>query len=156
MKDYGLNLLKSSLFELTANYRPVSDPDIKRATITCSKDVAMYVRDIYPVDISHREAMICLYLNRRNNVVCYTVVSIGGVSGTFADNKIIFQHLLLANASSVIIIHNHPSGNLQPSNADIQLTSRAVEIGKLLDAPVLDHVIITGEGHYSFADAGKL
>jgi DNA repair protein RadC len=83
-------------------------------------------------------------------------VSQGGVSGTVADAKIIFNAALEQLASGIILAHNHPSGNLQPSQADLSLTRRLVEAGKLLDIAILDHIIIAGKAYYSFADEGQL
>jgi DNA repair protein RadC len=78
------------------------------------------------------------------------------MAGTIADPKVIFSAALKACASSIILSHNHPSGNLKPSNADIQLTKKIVNAGNLLDIAVLDHVIVSAEGYYSFADEGLL
>jgi DNA repair protein RadC len=83
-------------------------------------------------------------------------VSSGGVAGTVADPKLIFGVALKANACSVILVHNHPSDNLKPSNADKMLTEKIKQGGKLLDISVLDHLIISPEGYYSFADEGLI
>ena len=80
----------------------------------------------------------------------------GGVSGTVADPKIIFKAALDKLASGVLLVHNHPSGNLKPSHQDIQLTKKLVESGRVLEIPVLDHVIFTDESYYSFADEGLI
>ena len=100
--------------------------------------------------------MIERLMNRANRALGIAQVSHGGISGTVADPKVIFQHALKANASSVILLHNHPSGNTQPSEADIHLTKKLVEGGKLLDIAVLDHLIVTIDGYYSFADEGLI
>ena len=98
-----------------------------------------------------------LFLNRSNKVLCIYELSTGGVSGTVADPKLVFAAALKANASNIILCHNHPSGNIKPSKADEQLTQKIKEAGKYLDLPVIDHLIITSEdGYYSFADEGLL
>lgn len=95
-----------------------------------------------------------LFLNRGNRVLGVFHVSTGGVTGTVADPKVIFAAALKANACSVIMAHNHPSGSLQPSKADEELTQKISGGGKLLDIKVLDHLIIHVDGYYSFADEG--
>jgi DNA repair protein RadC len=124
------------------------------AKITCSKDA---FEQLYPhlADLQHEEFFLLL-LNRSNTVVQTVKVSQGGVSGTVADAKIIFNAALEQLASGIILAHNHPSGNLQPSQADLSLTRRLVEAGKLLDIAILDHIIIAGKAYYSFADEGQL
>ena len=99
---------------------------------------------------------MCVYLNRANDTIGYSIIGLGGVSGTVADVKMVFQHGLLCNASGVILAHNHPSGNLKPSQADINLTKQMVQSGKILDMPILDHIIVTEKSHFSFADEGIL
>lgn len=95
-------------------------------------------------------------LNRANHVLGITQISQGGVSGTLADPKIIFATALKACASGIILAHNHPSGSCRPSDADITLTKKMVTIGKLLEIPVIDHIIICTEKYFSFLDEGIL
>jgi DNA repair protein RadC len=83
-------------------------------------------------------------------------VSSGGVTGTVADPKLIFVAALKANACAIVISHNHPSGNLKPSQQDEQLTQKINQAGKFLDIKLLDHIIVTSEGYYSFADEGLI
>lgn len=97
-----------------------------------------------------------IMLNRSNHVIKKRLISHGGVSGTVADPKVIFKSALEDLASGIILVHNHPSGNLKPSHADIQLTKKLFDSGKLLEIPVLDHIIFTDSGYYSFADEGNL
>ena len=97
-----------------------------------------------------------LFLNRGNKVLGIFDVSTGGVSGTVADPKIIFVAALKANCSSIVISHNHPSGNLKPSRQDEELTQKIKQAGQLLDIRLLDHVIVTSDAFYSFADEGLL
>ncbi|MCW3074595.1 MAG: repair protein [Flaviaesturariibacter sp.] len=97
-----------------------------------------------------------LFLNRANKVLCVFNVSSGGITGTVADPRLIFTAALRVNAVAVILSHNHPSGNLQPSRADEELTQKIKGAGALLDIKVLDHLILSSEGYYSFADEGLL
>ncbi|MDZ4786934.1 MAG: JAB domain-containing protein [bacterium] len=97
-----------------------------------------------------------ILLNRAHRVLGVFDLSTGGTSGTIAEPKLVFASSILRNASAIIIAHNHPSGNLKPSTADIDLTKKLKEAGKLLDIPVLDHLIVTSEGYFSFADEGMI
>ncbi|OGX82762.1 RadC family protein [Hymenobacter coccineus] len=125
-----------------------------RTTITCSRDIYNLVRPSL-MDLSHEEFWVIL-LNRANVVMRKVAVSQGGVAGTVADPKMIFKEALEQLASSIILVHNHPSGNRQPSAADLALTKKLRQAGDFLDLPVLDHLIYTDRGYYSFADEGVL
>lgn len=122
--------------------------------IKSSKDVFEEVIGVMS-DLPHEEFWV-LFLDRRNAVIKKSNVSKGGVSGTVADAKIIFKEAMQLLASAVILCHNHPSGNLKPSDADIQLTKKMKEIGNLVDVPVLDHLIITDKSYFSFGDEGLI
>lgn len=124
--------------------------------VTCSTDAYDYLIEVLKDKVYHVEHFIMLHLNRANRILGWSIVSVGGMAGTVADPKVIFQLALLRNSSSIIIAHNHPSGNKKPSAADIALTKKMVEAGKMLDMPVLDHVIITEDDYYSFADEGLI
>jgi len=106
--------------------------------------------------IELKEEFKILLLNRAHKVLGISIISAGGISGTVVDPKLIFVTALKANCSSVIFAHNHPSGNLQPSQADIQLTRKLVQSGKLLELQIIDHLIITTSGYFSFADQGLI
>ena len=95
-------------------------------------------------------------LNRANKVLGIYELSTGGISGTVADIRLIFAAALKSNASSIVLAHNHPSSNTKPSEADIQLTRKIKEAGKLLDIKVIDHIIVTNESYYSFSDEGVI
>lgn len=97
-----------------------------------------------------------MLLNRANRVMGIVSASSGGISGTVVDIKVIFGAAMKACASGIILSHNHPGGTLYPSDRDSKITERLVEAGKLLDIPVMDHIILTAEGYYSFADRGGL
>ncbi|WP_439487463.1 JAB domain-containing protein [Algoriphagus sp.] len=97
-----------------------------------------------------------MLLSRANRVLGIVTISSGGTAGTVVDVKLVYAAAIKANASSVILAHNHPSGNLLPSEQDKRLTQRIKQAGNILDIPVLDHVIMTADGYYSFADEGEL
>jgi len=126
--------------------------------ITSSKDsfnVAWSLWDLESIDIT--EDFNALFLDRANKVVGWAAISKGGCSATVVDTKIIFSHALLCNAHALIVFHNHPSGNTQPSTADIGITQKIVAAGKVLDISVLDHIILEPNGtYYSFADNGNI
>ncbi|MCU0468360.1 MAG: DNA repair protein RadC [Arcicella sp.] len=126
----------------------------ERTRITCSRD-AYEVLKPHLLDLPHEEFWILL-LNRANQVMKCERISSGGVSGTVADPKMIFKTALENLSSAIILSHNHPSGNLTPSEADKNLTKRLREAGTYLEIPVLDHVIFTDNGYLSFADEGLL
>jgi DNA repair protein RadC len=104
----------------------------------------------------HHEEFWLLLLNRANEVFAREQLSTGGASGTVVDLKLVFKAALDARAAAVIAVHNHPSGNLQPSVADVELTEKLRKAGHLLDIPLLDHLIVSERGYFSFADEGKL
>jgi DNA repair protein RadC len=106
-------------------------------------------------DLNHEEFWIVL-LNTANRVIGKHNLSKGGRAGTVVDVKILFEEVLSYKATSVILTHNHPSGNLSPSDQDRVLTKRISEAGKLLDIKVLDHLIFSHTDYYSFSDSGEL
>lgn len=129
-------------------------PIRKRVQIRTSRD-AYRVLAAQLVDLPHEEFwMLCL--NRANRVLQREQISTGGVAGTVVDAKVVFRRALEQRASSLILIHNHPSGNLYPSQADIDLTKKLRAAGQQIDIPIMDHLIIAEGGYYSFADEGKL
>ena len=127
---------------------------LKKKTIGSSQD-AFEVMQSTMADISYEEFWILL-LNRANQIIRKVNISEGGFSGTVADPKKIFKMALEHGASGIILCHNHPSGNLKPSDADLQLTRKLKEAGMHLDLPVLDHLIIGDEKYLSFADDALL
>jgi len=154
-KSSGPDLFTTNLQEIEILYRnKVRASD--RPKISSSMDAAEQLRLIWSPHLERIEEFMVLVLNRANRVLGWSRISSGGISGTVADPKVIFQVALKANASSIILAHNHPSGNAQPSESDIQLTRKMKEAGKHLDLPVLDHLILTSEGYYSFADEGLM
>jgi DNA repair protein RadC len=129
--------------------------DIKeRPAIKSSRD-AFNIIAASIADLSHEEFWILL-LNRSNEVIGKERISRGGVSGTVVDGKIIFKTAIQALATSIVLCHNHPSGNLKPSQADIDITRKLRKAGEAIDVAVLDHLIISERGYYSFADEDAL
>jgi DNA repair protein RadC len=126
----------------------------KVTKIESSKDIFQIMHPLLS-DLRHEEFWI-IYLNRANKVIRHEQLSSGGIAGTIVDNKIILKNAIDLMASAVVLCHNHPSGNLKPSQADIDITKKMVQAGKILDISVLDHVIIAGNSYYSFADEGTL
>jgi DNA repair protein RadC len=126
----------------------------KDVKITSSQD-AYEILYPYLSDLDHEQFYVIL-LKRNNSVIDTVRISQGGVTGTVVDAKIIFKTALEKLATSIVLAHNHPSGNLKPSTADIRLTDQLVQAGKLLDILVIDHVIVAGERYFSFADESML
>lgn len=126
----------------------------QRAQIKSSRDAYELMQPVIG-DLPHEE-FHALYLTRSNKVMHRERISVGGVAGTVADIKIILKKAVNLLASGCIVCHNHPSGSLRPSVADQKLTKKLKEAGALLDVQLLDHLIITDAGYYSFADEGQL
>ncbi|OKS85029.1 RadC family protein [Mucilaginibacter polytrichastri] len=132
-----------------------SDTETKVADVITGSNSAWQILRRHLVDLNHEEFWILL-LSRNNKVIGKELISKGGLSGTVADPKIIFHIALQHQASSIILAHNHPSGNLKPSQQDIDLTKKLYQAGKILEINVFDHLIITDDGFLSFADEGLL
>ena len=126
----------------------------ERPTIQSSKDSYSYIYAEI-ADLAHEEFFV-LYLNRANKVVAHRHISRGGISGTVADTKIILKHGIEILASAMIAVHNHPSGNIKPSQSDIELTRRLKDAARLIDIILIDHLIIGEKKYYSFADEGMI
>ena len=131
-----------------------SEEILQRIKINNSKEIAVYLKTILK-DFNY-EVFVALFLNRSHKIISYEIISKGGISGTVADPRIILKKALDAGASSLIICHNHPSGNLQPSQQDDLLTQKIKSAALYFDIKLLDHIIVSEEGYYSFADEGKL
>ncbi len=132
-----------------------SDTESKVADVITGSHSAWQLLRRHLVDLNHEEFWILL-LSRNNKVIGKELISKGGLSGTVADPKIIFNIALLHQASSIILAHNHPSGNLKPSQQDLDLTKKLRQAGKILEINVIDHLIITDDRFLSFADEGLL
>lgn len=123
-------------------------------SISKSRDIYKHVKDRFE-DLGHEEFYAVL-LNRSNKVQAIERISVGGISGTSVDGKVIFKKAIEQSASGVVLCHNHPSGNLNPSRADIELTKKLVNFGRMIEMPILDHLIITDKDYFSFADQSIL
>ena len=126
----------------------------QKEVITSSSDVANYLQ-VMLRDYQH-EVFAVIFLNRANKINHFQIISEGGITGTVADPRIILKKALEENAVSIILCHNHPSGNLKPSRADEELTQKIKEAARFFDIKVLDHLIVSEEGYFSFADQGIL
>lgn len=125
---------------------------LQRTAITQSGDAAEIAIPLMR-DLSH-EVFCVFYLNQSNKILRYEIISSGGLTGTVADIRIMLKNALLQNANKLIIAHNHPSGNLQPSHADKELTRKLKEAAEYMDIKLLDHLIIAGTNYLSMADEG--
>ena len=126
-----------------------------RIKVTGSKDAANAFREIWPA-YDHIEFSYMLMMNRQNQILGYHQISKGGMTGAVIDVRVIFQVALKACATSLILAHNHPSGNLETSDADRKITRQIKEAGLILDIPLLDHLIMTTDSYLSMADEGLL
>jgi DNA repair protein RadC len=143
-----------SLPEITLKLRK---GETVQTVITNSKDCANVFRQIWDVDsLPIYESMIVLFLNRANKTIGWYKVSQGGLTGTLCDPKLILSIGLKSLCQGIIICHNHPSGNTQPSKADISITNRIKKGCEYLEIALLDHIILTEEGYSSFADSGLI
>ena len=144
----------TALSEIEISYRPKFRASL-RPQLSCSRDTNQLLRNQWDSNlIEYVEEFKMLLLNRANKVLGIVTVSKGGVAGTVCDPKVVFAAALKANASSIILAHYHPSGNIKPSEADKDLTKKLREGGKFLEIVIADHLILTAETYFSFADNG--
>ena len=134
--------------------RRQASSSLEKPVVTTSIDIANYLRSKLK-DYRH-EVFAVLFLNRANKINHFEIVSQGGITGTIADPRIILKKALEEDAVSIILCHNHPSGSLKPSRMDEELTSKIKEAARYFDIKVLDHIIVSEDGYYSFADEGLL
>jgi DNA repair protein RadC len=127
-------------------------------TIKNSNDVVNYCRSIPEMDnrIEYQEVFLAVYLDNGHNIMCHQVISIGSLTATVVDLRIIFSTALKTLSTNIVVCHNHPSGKLVPSTADIKLNEMIKKAGELFSINLVDSLIITRNGHYSFADQGTL
>ena len=147
-----MTLFQQQIAEIKISYSHIVKPS-NQIKITSSQDVYNYVLPLWK-DIDYRESFAILLLSRNMKILGLSWVSLGGISGTLVDAKIIFQAALKSSSSGIILLHNHPSSNTNPSDADLRITTKIKEGGKLLDIDVPDHLIITSENYLSMADEG--
>ncbi len=125
-----------------------------KTRIKTSNDIAEYLR--IQLQDNYREVFAVVFLNKANRINSFKIVSEGGITGTVADPRVILKNALEVDATSIVLCHNHPSGSLKPSKADEDLTFKIKEAAKYLDIRVMDHIIVSEDGFFSFADEGIL
>jgi DNA repair protein RadC len=130
--------------------------DFPKVKITKSLEASEFIRQFYGDDLEIFESFFILLLDRSNTTIGYAKISQGGISGTIVDLKLIAKYAVDALATSVILAHNHPSGNLNPSESDIKITNKAVQGLKILDINVIEHIILTKDSYYSLQDNGHI
>ena len=148
-----MKIFKQTVGEVELNYKPTQ---IQKVQIKTSSDAWKYLLTIWSDKIEFIEEFYIILLNRANNSIGYYKLSQGGTTGTVVDEKLVFQAAIISNACSLIIAHNHPSGNLKPSESDAQITKKLKTIGDFHNIKILDHVIVTKNDYFSFADEGLL
>jgi DNA repair protein RadC len=149
-----MKIYKTNLPQITLKLKKGEELNCK---IKESKDAVDLFRKVWDNDsLLIYESMICVFLNRQNNTIGWYKVSQGGLNGTIIDNRLILAIALNCLASGILMCHNHPSSNLNPSEADISITKRLKEAGNIMDIQLLDHIILTEESYYSFADNGLI
>ena len=142
--------------EIQLTYKSNVKPS-QRPKISGSRDAFNILRENWDDGkIEFVEQFKAMLTNRANKVLGILDVSTGGVTGTVADPRVIFAAAIKAGACGLIVAHNHPSGNLIASQSDIELTKRLKEAGRILEVQLLDHIIVTTEGYFSFADEGMI
>ena len=127
---------------------------LEKTVIKSSRDIAQYLQALLK-DHTY-EVFAVVFLNRANKINHFEILSRGGITGTVADPRVILKKALEEDATAIVLCHNHPSGNLQPSHADEELTRKIKEASTYFDIKVIDHIIVSEEGYYSFADEGNL
>lgn len=156
MKIKGIGEAKAVtlMAALELGRRRQASSSLEKSIINTSTDIANFLRPKLK-DYRH-EVFAVLFLNRANKVNHFQIVSEGGITGTIADPRIILKKALEEDAVNIILCHNHPSGSLKPSKADEELTAKIKEAARYFDIRVLDHIIVSEDGYYSFADEGTL
>ena len=134
--------------------RRQASASLVKTNIKSSNDIAEYLKVILK-DYAY-EVFAVVFLNRANKINHFEIISKGGITGTVADPRVILKKALEEDATAIVLCHNHPSGNLKPSKADEELTLKIKEAAKYFDIKVMDHIIVSEDGYYSFADEGIL
>lgn len=135
----------------------IKNKGAEKHQITCSSDIYKLSQLMFNQGtIEWTEEAIIMCMNRNNELIGFKCISSGGMAGTVIDPKVVFTIALQCSAHSVILMHNHPSGSLKTSSADDTVTHKLVEAGRMLEIQVLDHIIVTTEGYYSYADQGRI
>jgi len=144
----------SSVAEVTLSFRPEIKPS-KRPLVKCAKDVYEVLNKFWNADqLELRETFFMILLNNHGRVMGIVELSHGGFTGVVVDTKMVFGVALKACACSIVVAHNHPSGNLKPSTQDIKVTQRLKAAGEILELPMQDHLIVSAEGYLSLEEEG--
>lgn len=153
---FGLGLIpKEGVPEIKIRYN--RSQKVFLGKVTNSNDAYQFLKKVYDRrTLQVQESFVVLYLDRANQILGYYKHSMGGITGTVADPRLIFATAITSASSGLLLSHNHPSNNTTPSQADIELTRKIKEVGKLLEIQLLDHIIITKEKYYSFADESMI
>ena len=130
--------------------------EFPRQKISSSKNAEQFIRQFYGDDLDVYESFFLLLLNQANETVGYAKISQGGIAGTIVDVKIIAKYVVDTLSQAVVLAHNHPSGNIRPSQADETITTRIKATLNLFDCKVLDHIILTADNYFSFQDNGLI
>lgn len=130
--------------------------EFPKSKISSSVDACNFARQFYYDDIDIYESFFVIFLNQANNTLGFTKISQGGITSTVVDSRLIFKYAIETLSTSLILVHNHPSGQLKPSQQDVNLTRQIKEACKFIDVNVLDHIILNADNYYSFADNGQL
>jgi DNA repair protein RadC len=140
----------NEIAEIKVSYNSVSTPEVKITSVQKAAEILLSTWDNDTIEL--QEEFKVMFLNRANLVLGIYPLSKGTTSGTLVDVKLIFGAALKSNASGIIITHNHPSGNLKPSDADIDLTKKIKKCADFLDITLIDHIIVTKNGYFSFSN----
>ena len=146
---------ESNVSEISVSYSP-RVPARERAKIRNSRDIFNLLVPVFSCCLEHHEEAWAIYMNNQHKVLGMSKISQGGLTQTTVDPKIILQIALKANATSIILAHNHPTGNPMPSNCDDSITQKLKAGAKFLDIQLTDHIIMCDEVYYSYADEGKI
>lgn len=149
-----IHSIPKEVAEIKVSYSTVSTPKIKITSVNRAFEVLLSLWDLDTIEL--QEEFKILLLNRANEVLGIYPLSKGGITGTVVDSRLIFAVALKCNATGILLCHNHPSGNLKPSDNDITLTRSIKKCADFLDITLIDHLIITKNGFFSFSNEGKL
>lgn len=149
-----IHSIPKEVAEIKVSYSTTSTPKIKITSVNKAFEVLLSLWDLDTIEL--QEEFKILLLNRANEVLGIYPLSKGGITGTLVDSRLIFAVALKCNATGILLCHNHPSGNLKPSDADITLTRSIKKCADFLDITLIDHLIITKNGFFSFSNEGKL
>lgn len=149
----GLKMYKSKAYEFSLK---CNESPFHKMKITCSRDIFKFASQLYADDIQIYESIFTVFLNRSNNTIGFVKISQGGISSTVLDVRLVLKYALESLCSAIILIHNHPTNNMMPSEPDIRITSKLKDAAKIMDITLLDHLIISKDNYYSFADENMM